>query len=61
MPLVRFELVLFSEITDVLTPEMLELDLVSSDVFTLTINFLFVLLLYVPSQQLWSWQDGQFT
>ena len=22
---------------------------------------LFVLLLYVPSQQLWSWQDGQFT
>ena len=25
------------------------------------IRFLFVLLLYVPSQQLWSWQDGQFT
>ena len=23
--------------------------------------FLFVLLLYVPSQQLWSLQDGQFT
>ena len=23
--------------------------------------FLFVLLLYVPSQQLWSWRDGQFT
>ena len=23
--------------------------------------FLFVLLLYVPSQQLWSWLDGQFT
>ena len=22
---------------------------------------LFVLLLYVPSQQLWSWWDGQFT
>ena len=22
--------------------------------------FLFVLLIYVPSQQLWSWQDGQF-
>ena len=22
---------------------------------------LFVLLLYVPSQQLWSWRDGQFT
>ena len=22
---------------------------------------LFVLLLYVPGQQLWSWQDGQFT
>ena len=22
---------------------------------------LFVLLLYVPSQQLWSWQDGQLT
>ena len=22
---------------------------------------LFVLLLYVPSQQLWSWLDGQFT
>ena len=21
----------------------------------------FVLLLYVPSQQLWSWRDGQFT
>ena len=21
---------------------------------------LFVLLLYVPSQQLWSWRDGQF-
>ena len=23
--------------------------------------FLFVLLLYVQSQQLWSWRDGQFT
>ena len=23
--------------------------------------YLFVLLLYVPSQQLWSWRDGQFT
>ena len=22
---------------------------------------LFVLLLYIPSQQLWSWRDGQFT
>ena len=22
---------------------------------------LFVVLLYVPSQQLWSWRDGQFT
>ena len=37
--------------------------------FKLTDNFgteflsikLFVLLLYVPSQQLWSWCDGQFT
>ena len=28
------------------------------------VNFvfvLFVLLLYFPSQQLWSWRDGQFT
>ena len=23
--------------------------------------FYFVLLLYVPSQQLWPWRDGQFT
>ena len=22
---------------------------------------LFILLLYVPSQQLWSWREGQFT
>ena len=26
-----------------------------------TQKFCFVLLLYVPSQQLWSWRDGQFT
>ena len=26
-----------------------------------TYDFLFVLLLYVPSQQLWSLRDGQFT
>ena len=25
------------------------------------VSCLFVLLLYVPSQQLWSWRDGQFT
>ena len=25
------------------------------------ILFVFVLLLYFPSQQLWSWRDGQFT
>ena len=31
---------------------------VSQLVYTL---ILFVLLLYVQSQQLWSWQDGQFT
>ena len=29
--------------------------------FVLLCLFLFVLLLYVPSQQLWSWRDGQFT
>ena len=27
----------------------------------LQFEFLFVLLPYVPSQQLWSWQDSQFT
>ena len=26
-----------------------------------SLDCLFVLLLYVPSQQLWSWRDGQFT
>ena len=29
--------------------------------FFLVLLFLVVLLLYVPSQQLWSWRGGQFT
>ena len=32
-----------------------------AQVCVLFIVCLFVLLLYVPSQQLWSWLDGQFT
>ena len=36
--------------------------LVSRGIIQHTITFFcFVLLLYVPSQQLWSWRDGQFT
>ena len=31
------------------------------DQMTILFVCLFVLLLYVPSQRLWSWQDGQFT
>ena len=32
-----------------------------ASILNLSVLFCFVLLLYVPSQQLWSLRDGQFT
>ena len=50
-----------SRIFTVFTKENLMLNEAVNNEMMHVLFVLFVLLLYVPSQQLWSWRDGQFT